>query len=150
MASNSATGFSETKAAIFDIDGTLVDSVDLHAECWREALAHFGIQLPFEAMRAQIGKGGELLPAFVVPDDLARRGKQIERAPRTPSPSAIRPTTPRPQDGSASPRSECCRAAFPKPICARAGCVAIYRSPADLLARFPDLPLAKMPARSST
>jgi HAD superfamily hydrolase (TIGR01509 family) len=67
------------KAAIFDIDGTLVDSVDLHAECWREALAHFGIDVPFEALRSQIGKGGDqLLPVFVAPDDLARRRTQIE------------------------------------------------------------------------
>jgi HAD superfamily hydrolase (TIGR01509 family) len=67
------------KAAIFDIDGTLVDSVDLHAECWREALEHFGIDAPFEAVRAQIGKGGDqLLPVFVAPDELARLGAQIE------------------------------------------------------------------------
>jgi HAD superfamily hydrolase (TIGR01509 family) len=68
------------KAAIFDIDGTLIDSVDLHAECWREALAHFGIDVPFDAVRSQIGKGGDqLLPVFVARDDLARRGKDIER-----------------------------------------------------------------------
>src|SRR3954471_23695238 len=68
------------KAAIFDIDGRLVDSVDLHAECWREALAHFGIDVPFESVRSQIGKGGDqLLPVFVAADDLARRGEAIER-----------------------------------------------------------------------
>jgi beta-phosphoglucomutase-like phosphatase (HAD superfamily) len=26
-------------AALFDIDGTLVDSVDLHAKAWQEAFA---------------------------------------------------------------------------------------------------------------
>lgn len=31
-----------TKAAIFDVDGTLVDSVDLHALAWHEALVKFG------------------------------------------------------------------------------------------------------------
>ncbi|CAL8481133.1 protein of unknown function (plasmid) [Caballeronia sp. S22] len=30
------------RAAIFDVDGTLVDSVDLHALAWCEAFAHFG------------------------------------------------------------------------------------------------------------
>jgi Haloacid dehalogenase-like hydrolase len=30
------------EAVIFDIDGTLVDSVDLHARAWQEALQHFG------------------------------------------------------------------------------------------------------------
>jgi HAD superfamily hydrolase (TIGR01509 family) len=68
------------EAAIFDIDGTLVDSVDLHAECWREALAHFGIHVAFAPVRSQIGKGGDqLLPMFVPKDDLKRRGEEIER-----------------------------------------------------------------------
>jgi beta-phosphoglucomutase-like phosphatase (HAD superfamily) len=49
------------KAVIFDIDGTLIDSVDLHAAAWQEALRHFGHDLPFEKIRAQIGKGGDLL-----------------------------------------------------------------------------------------
>jgi len=31
-----------TEAVIFDIDGTLIDSVDLHAQAWKETLAHFG------------------------------------------------------------------------------------------------------------
>jgi beta-phosphoglucomutase-like phosphatase (HAD superfamily) len=30
-----------TKAAIFDIDGTLLDSVDLHALAWQEAMVKF-------------------------------------------------------------------------------------------------------------
>ncbi|MGE5538140.1 MAG: HAD family hydrolase [Gemmatimonas sp.] len=68
------------EAAIFDIDGTLVDSVDLHAECWREALAHFGHDVPFERVRSQIGKGGDqLLPVFVPEAELELRGKEIER-----------------------------------------------------------------------
>ena len=45
------------KAAIFDVDGTLVDSVDLHARAWQEALAKFGHSVTFEQARSQIGKG---------------------------------------------------------------------------------------------
>ncbi|MBA2430986.1 MAG: HAD family phosphatase [Chthoniobacterales bacterium] len=30
------------RAAIFDLDGTLVDSNDLHVEAWRETFRHFG------------------------------------------------------------------------------------------------------------
>jgi len=30
------------KAAIFDLDGTLLDSVDLHALAWQEAMLKFG------------------------------------------------------------------------------------------------------------
>ena len=54
------------KAVIFDIDGTLIDSVDLHAAAWVEALRHFGIEVPYQTMRHEIGKGGDqLLPLFV-------------------------------------------------------------------------------------
>ena len=49
---------------IFDVDGTLVDSNDLHTDCWVEAFAHFGKRIAWDVMRAQIGKGGDLL----VPD----------------------------------------------------------------------------------
>lgn len=67
------------KAVIFDIDGTLIDSVDLHAEGWREALRHFGHDLPFDRIRAQIGKGGDLLMADLLPEEeVRRRGKEIE------------------------------------------------------------------------
>jgi HAD superfamily hydrolase (TIGR01549 family) len=66
-------------AVLFDIDGTLVDSVDLHARAWQEALAHFGHRIPFEEIRAQIGKGGDqLLPVFLSEDEVALKGKTIE------------------------------------------------------------------------
>jgi HAD superfamily hydrolase (TIGR01509 family) len=67
------------KAVIFDIDGTLIDSVDLHAAAWREAVRHFGHHLPQERIREQIGKGGDLLMAALLPEDeVRRRGKEIE------------------------------------------------------------------------
>jgi HAD superfamily hydrolase (TIGR01509 family) len=54
------------QAAIFDVDGTLVDSVDLHAIAWQEALEHFGHHVTFEQSRSQIGKGGDqLIPVFL-------------------------------------------------------------------------------------
>ena len=54
------------KAAIFDVDGTLVDSVDLHARSWQEAFAEFGHHVTFEQARSQIGKGGDqLMPVFL-------------------------------------------------------------------------------------
>ena len=53
------------EAVLFDIDGTLIDSVDLHARAWQEAFEHFGKSIPFEEVRAQIGKGGDqLIPVF--------------------------------------------------------------------------------------
>ena len=57
-------------AIIFDVDGTLVDSVDAHAESWRRVLADYGHDVPFADVRAQIGKGGdELLKAFLSADE---------------------------------------------------------------------------------
>ncbi len=67
------------RAAIFDIDGTLVDSVDLHALSWREAFAEFGHQVTFEQARSQIGKGGDqLLPVFLSDAEVKNQGKDIE------------------------------------------------------------------------
>ena len=48
---------------LLDVDGTLVDSNDAHAQAWVRALAEAGIAVPFEKVRALIGKGGDkLLP----------------------------------------------------------------------------------------
>jgi HAD superfamily hydrolase (TIGR01509 family) len=67
------------KAVIFDVDGTLVDSVDLHARAWQEAFAHFGHQIEFSAVRSQIGKGGDqLMPVFLSKKEIDRRGQEIE------------------------------------------------------------------------
>jgi phosphoglycolate phosphatase-like HAD superfamily hydrolase len=61
------------KAVVFDIDGTLLDSVDLHARAWVEAFAHFGIETKEAEVRRRIGKGGDqLLPVFVDAERLAR------------------------------------------------------------------------------
>ncbi|WP_209436984.1 HAD family hydrolase [Methylobacterium variabile] len=64
---------------IFDIDGTLLDSVDLHAAAWAEAFRAFGIEVPQAEIRGQIGKGGDqLMPVFVPPERLEREGEAIE------------------------------------------------------------------------
>ena len=34
------------KAAMFDMDGVLFDSMRNHAKCWHETMAHFGLDLP--------------------------------------------------------------------------------------------------------
>ena len=54
------------EAVLSDIDGTLVESNWLHAAAWRDAFAVVDIPLEIEAVRRQIGKGGdELIPVFV-------------------------------------------------------------------------------------
>jgi HAD superfamily hydrolase (TIGR01509 family) len=68
------------QAILFDIDGTLLDSVDYHAHAWQEILARHGIDVTFAAVRAQIGKGGDqLLPVFVPKTMLERLGEQIKQ-----------------------------------------------------------------------
>ncbi|PYX65102.1 MAG: HAD family hydrolase [Acidobacteria bacterium] len=67
-------------AVIFDVDGTLVDSVGLHAEAWHEAFHHFGFEIPTAAIRTQIGKGGDkLMPFLLSKQDLEEKGEQIEK-----------------------------------------------------------------------
>lgn len=68
------------KAIIFDIDGTLVDSVDLHARAWQEAFKKFGREVAFEKVRHQIGKGGDqLMPVFLSEEELERFGEELEK-----------------------------------------------------------------------
>lgn len=68
------------EAVIFDIDGTLIDSVDLHARAWQEAFARFGKEIPYERVRYQIGKGGDqLMPVFLSEEELERFGEEIEK-----------------------------------------------------------------------
>ncbi len=59
------------EAVIFDIDGTLVDTVDFHAQSWDRTFQHFGHQIPYEQIRAQIGKGSDkLMPVFFSLEEL--------------------------------------------------------------------------------
>jgi HAD superfamily hydrolase (TIGR01509 family) len=51
------------RAAILDVDGTLVDSNDAHAEAWVEVLAEHGFSVLYTAARRLIGKGGDKLIA---------------------------------------------------------------------------------------
>ncbi len=66
------------KAVIFDVDGTLVDSVDLHAKAWQEAFLEFGKTIDFKTVREQIGKGGDqLLPTFLTKAEIEEYGEQL-------------------------------------------------------------------------
>ncbi len=67
------------KAVIFDVDGTLVDSVDQHARAWQDAFRDFGYDFDFQAIRGQIGKGGDqLMPVFLPRDVLEQKGEALE------------------------------------------------------------------------
>src|ERR1700753_1630895 len=67
------------EAAIFDVDGTLIDSVDFHAIAWVEAFAEFGVATAFQKVRRQIGKGGDnLLPVFLSQKQIREFGEDLE------------------------------------------------------------------------
>src|SRR5919202_1954175 len=68
------------KAVIFDVDGTLIDTVDYHAEAWVRAFRHYGVEVGYDEVRRQIGKGGDqLMPVFLPKDRVEREGKEIEK-----------------------------------------------------------------------
>lgn len=63
MGQNVKDLLSDKRAILFDMDGTLVNSNDMHASAWVEALERFGYCIPVEQVRPLIGKGGDkLLP----------------------------------------------------------------------------------------
>jgi membrane protein len=56
------------RAVLFDLDGTLVDSNEFHVVAWARAFAQHGLSVPREVLRAQIGKGADVLVPDLFPD----------------------------------------------------------------------------------
>jgi len=68
------------EAVILDVDGTLVDSVDLHAKAWQDAFRDYGHEIPFAAIREQIGKGGDqLMPVFLSRQEMETEAEALEK-----------------------------------------------------------------------
>jgi phosphoglycolate phosphatase-like HAD superfamily hydrolase len=63
-------------AILFDVDGTLVDTNDLHAAAWQEAFRHFGVELQLQEIRDQVGKGGDNLIPTLLPAELVEKSQQ--------------------------------------------------------------------------
>jgi HAD superfamily hydrolase (TIGR01509 family) len=59
-------------AVLFDLDGTLVDTNDMHVRAWHAALREHGYHVAADRIAVEVGKGGDQL----VPDVL---GEQAER-----------------------------------------------------------------------
>ena len=55
------------KAVLFDIDGTLVDSNDLHVKAWSEAFDGVGQSFEPQVLHDQIGKGTDMLVPTLMP-----------------------------------------------------------------------------------
>jgi HAD superfamily hydrolase (TIGR01509 family) len=58
----------QIKAILFDIDGTLVDSNDMHVLAWEEAFAGIGATFDRQVVHDQIGKGTDMLVPTLLPD----------------------------------------------------------------------------------
>ena len=66
-------------AVIFDVDGTLVDSLDLLAQAWGEALAQLGRPVNLWAVRAQLGEQtAEPVAGILDASEQAQLGGQLE------------------------------------------------------------------------
>lgn len=122
-------------AFIFDVDGTLVDSNELHVDSWDRAFRRFGKQFPREKLRAQIGKGSDqYLPEFLTPDEIDRFGKELddyrsdlfrkEYLPKVRPFPKVRELFPRIRNDN---------------VLRKAGAIAIYRDPAYFLAQYDEL-----------
>src|SRR5215475_4120633 len=67
------------QAVIFDIDGTIIDSIDLHIESWQRAFQYFGKEVSYDPIRRQIGKGAdEFLAVFFSKEELDRFRSELE------------------------------------------------------------------------
>jgi len=70
----------QIQGILFDIDGTLTDSNDIHARCWIEAFEHFDKKIEWEVMRHQMGKGGDLLvPDLLNAREMQRFGEELQK-----------------------------------------------------------------------
>jgi HAD superfamily hydrolase (TIGR01509 family) len=66
------------EGVIFDIDGTLVDSNDAHAQSWVDTFAEAGYDVPFDVVRPLIGMGGDkLLPKTIGVKHDSKEGKKL-------------------------------------------------------------------------
>jgi HAD superfamily hydrolase (TIGR01509 family) len=67
------------RAAIFDLDGTLVDTNELHVAAWREVFLRYGKDVNPARLRAQMGKGGDqLIPVFWSKNEVAKFGAEMQ------------------------------------------------------------------------
>jgi HAD superfamily hydrolase (TIGR01509 family) len=69
------------QAAIFDLDGTLVDTNDAHVEAWLAGFRDFGYHVPRSRILPEIGKGGDkLVPSILGADRDEQDGEALRNA----------------------------------------------------------------------
>jgi HAD superfamily hydrolase (TIGR01509 family) len=66
------------RAVLLDIDGTLIDSNDSHAQAWVLAFAEQGLSVDFPRVRRLIGKGADkLIPELTGIDAESKEGRKL-------------------------------------------------------------------------
>ncbi|MER5209872.1 HAD family hydrolase [Streptomyces sp. NPDC002838] len=72
------------RAAVFDVDGTLVDTNHLHVATWWEAFRQAGHQVPMHAIHRAVGLGATDLVAHLLGDDRDKdRDTELSAAHKT-------------------------------------------------------------------
>lgn len=67
------------RAAILDVDGTLIDTNDAHAHAWIDACRELGFELAFGQVRPLIGMGSDkVIPALTGLSEESERGKELK------------------------------------------------------------------------
>jgi membrane protein len=72
--------FHDVQCVLLDIDGTLVDSNEFHVTAWERAFQRRGHQIGADAIRGQIGKGGDQLIPALLPDVTPQESESIAGA----------------------------------------------------------------------
>ena len=66
------------KAILLDVDGTLIDSNDAHAQAWVDTGAEFGYDIEFNEVRRLIGMGGDrVLPMLTGLQEESDEGQKV-------------------------------------------------------------------------
>jgi beta-phosphoglucomutase len=67
-----------SKAVLWDLDGTLIDSEEFHWQSWRDTMRPEGVDLTYEQFLASFGQRNDrILPAWLGPDVDAARIQRI-------------------------------------------------------------------------
>ena len=80
------------QAIVFDLDGTLVDTVDARIEAWQAAFAEHGLEVPRARLEPMIGMDGRRLAAEVTGNEIGadaidrRAGALFDERNRDPRP----------------------------------------------------------------